>query len=101
MGWGRWLLLGDLGQQLDLSDRAAQIQQLEERLRTARNRDAAITDELRRLTAENGQIKLYLAAAFRLLLDKNLVERRELEEVIQAIDLEDGAADGRHGGEVL
>jgi len=101
MGWGRWLLLGDLGQQLDLNDRAAQIQRLEERLRTARNRDAAVTDELRRLTTENGQIKLYLATIFRLLLEKNLVDRRELEEVIQAVDLEDGTADGQHSGDVL
>jgi hypothetical protein len=101
MGWGRWMLLGDAGQQLDLSDQHVRIQQLEERLRTARNRDAAITDELRRLTVENGQIKLYLAAVFRLLLEKNLVDRRELEEVIQAIDQEDGAVDGRHDGEVL
>ena len=28
MGWGRYLLLGDLGQQLDLADQAEEIQRL-------------------------------------------------------------------------
>ncbi|MEX2111850.1 MAG: hypothetical protein WD845_01610 [Pirellulales bacterium] len=101
MGWGRWLLLGDLGQQLDLHDREAQIAQLEERMRTGRNRDAAITEEVRRLTLENNELKLYLAATFRLLLEKKLIDRQELESVVRDIDLADGAADGRHTGSLL
>ncbi len=101
MGWGRWLMLGELGQKFDLHDRGAQILQLEERLRTARNRDAAITDEVRRLTLENNELKLYLAATFRLLLEKKLIDRLELESVVRDIDLADGLADGRHSGSIL
>ena len=34
MGWGRWLLLGDLGQQMDLADHQAEIDNLKEELRS-------------------------------------------------------------------
>ena len=95
MGWARWLFLGDLGQQLDLSDRAAEISRLEERLRSARNRDAAISEELQRLTVESKELKLYVATIFRVLLDKRLVSPQELEKALREIDLADGVEDGQ------
>lgn len=100
MGWARWLFLGDLGQQLDLSDRAAEISRLEERLRSARNRDAAISEELQRLTVESKELKLYVATIFRVLLDKRLVSPQELEEALREIDLADGVEDGQLKGPV-
>ena len=100
MGWARWLFLGDLGQQLDLSDRAAEISRLEERLRSARNRDAAISEELQRLTVENNELKLYVATIFRVLLDKRLVSPQELEMALREIDLADGVEDGQLKGPV-
>lgn len=100
MGWARWLFLGDLGQQLDLSDRAAEISRLEERLRSARNRDAAISEELQRLTVESKELKLYVATIFRVLLDKRLVSPQELEKALREIDLADGVEDGQLKGPV-
>lgn len=98
MGWGRYFLLGDLGQQLDLNERADEIARLESRLQATRSRDSAVADELRRLTVENGQLKLYVAAIYRLLLDKRLVTTEELESVVSAIDREDGTEDGQLKG---
>ena len=34
MGWGRMLLLGNLGQQLDIEDQRREIQQLRSRVRS-------------------------------------------------------------------
>jgi len=95
MSWVRWLLHDDPEKRPDLRDRKAQIAQLEQRMRTARNRDTAIVDELRRLTVENNELKLYVAAIFRLLLDKRYIMPCELDEVIREIDLEDGVVDGQ------
>ncbi len=98
MGWGRYFLLGDFGQQLDLNERAEEIARLEQRLQATRSRDSAVADELRRLTLENGQLKLYVASIYRLLVDKRLVTKEELEAVISAIDRQDGEEDGQLKG---
>jgi hypothetical protein len=92
--------LGDLGQQLDLSDRAAEISRLEERLRSARNRDAAVNEEIQRLTVENNELKLYVATIFRVLLDKRLASPQELEAALRQVDLADGVEDGQLKGPV-
>ncbi|MGD9720089.1 MAG: hypothetical protein AB7O59_02605 [Pirellulales bacterium] len=91
MGWAGWIF--EEGAKPSLPDRAEQLALLEERLRAARNRDAAVTEELHRLTAENNELKLYVTAIFRLLLDKRLVHTDELDRVIRQIDLEDGVED--------
>ncbi len=100
MGWGRYLLMGDLGQQLDLSDQRAEIDRLRSEIR--RNRPAA-TDpsrQLRELEAENEELRLYLAAIVRILVSKRVVTAAELKQVVDAIDAEDGSVDGKYSGEI-
>ena len=69
-------------------------------MRSARNRDAAISEELQRLTVENNELKLYVATIFRVLLDKRLVSPQELEKALREIDLADGVEDGQLKGPV-
>ncbi len=98
MGWGRYLLLGSLGQQLDLSDQRAEIDQLRNELRTARVAGPAGPGPIRQLQQENDELRLYIAALVRILVNKRVVTAEELREVVEAIDAEDGTPDGRYEG---
>lgn len=93
MGWGRFLLLGDLGQQLDLSDQRREMRDLRAELRRTQRSQADATT-LAELRAENDELRLYLTALMRLLAAKGVVTREELEQIVAAIDAEDGESDG-------
>ena len=101
MGWGHWLLLDDVGRQHDVTETIGEIGIMQQRLNKTAANQASVTDELRRLTVENNELKLYVATVFRLLLDKELVTFDELTALVNAIDREDGVEDGRHRGPVL
>lgn len=98
MGWGRYLLLGDLGQQLDLADQRDEIENLRDELRRSRARSPG--NDMGQLQAENDELRLYLAAIVRLLTSKGIVSREELQRVVDVIDAEDGKQDGRYRGSV-
>jgi hypothetical protein len=98
MGWGRFLLLGNLGQQLDISDQQNEIARLREEL--YRNRSAAGAVDGARLQAENDELRLYLAAVIRILVSKGIVSGEEIKRVVDIIDVEDGTRDGRHRGDL-
>ena len=100
MGWGRYLLLGDLGQQLDLSDQRSEIERLRNEIR--RNRSAAPdpSRQLQELQAENEELRLYLAAIVRILVSKRVVTADELKQVVDAVDAQDGSVDGKYIGEI-
>jgi multidrug resistance efflux pump len=99
MGWGRFLLLGNLGQQLDLSEQRREVDDLRDELRRMRRSDANATT-LAELRAENDELRLYLTALMRLLAAKGVVTREELEQIVAAIDAEDGERDGGRRGPV-
>ena len=101
MGWGRWLLLGNLGQQLDLSDQKEEIDRLRNELRGRRLPFASTGQRLDRLQDENEELKLYLTALMRLVLARKLATLDDIKTIVEAIDSEDGTLDGRHGGPVL
>jgi hypothetical protein len=75
MGWGRWLLLGNLGQQMDLADHEAEIESLKEELRSKQAVPSSIEQRLETLQRENHELKLYLAAVLRLLVGKKVATR--------------------------
>lgn len=94
MGWGRYFLLGDLGQQFDLAEQKEELDALRDELR--RNRmSPGNTDDVGKLRAENDELRLYLAAVVRLLLSKGVVTREELKNIVAMVDAEDGRSDGR------
>jgi hypothetical protein len=100
MGWGRYFLLGDLGQQLDLSDQKAEIDRLRQEMQRSRAAGSGSTEAFRRLQAENDELRLYLAAVIRILIAKRVVTQAEMKQIVDAVDAEDGAVDGRFTGEL-
>ena len=100
MGWGRWLLLGDLGQQWDLEDQQSELNELRSRLRAKRRSMQAITDQLEELQRENEELKLYLAAMIRLMTAKGIASKEEIFALVDAIDEGDGMKDGRYTGKI-
>ena len=108
MGWGRFLLLGDLGQQLDLGDQkteidrqTAEIARLRDEMRGNRGPAPETSREVWQLRNENDELKLYLTALIRILVSKNIVTPDELNRFVEVIDAEDGSADGRFDGKIV
>ena len=100
MGWGRYFLLGNLGQQLDLSDHEAEIEQLRRQIANRDFSEETSAQRLDWLRQENEELKLYLVSLMRLLISKGVVSREEVGRMVEAVDAEDGNKDGRYAGDV-
>lgn len=101
MGWGSYLLLGDLGQQLDIMQQREEMERLRAAVAQARTSPAPAADAERiaQLEREIDEMRLYVVSMMRLLLSKNLVSREELERMLKMVDGLDGSEDGRHSGD--
>ena len=99
MGWGRMLLLGNLGQQLDIEDQRRKIQNLRSKVRSE-SRAAAGDIELRLdiLERQSDEMKLYLAALVRYLAANSKIDLSEFAKLVDEVDAEDGSTDGRYKG---
>lgn len=100
MGWGRTLLLGDIGNRLDIGDVETDVADLRDDLHRSHRADATQDEMIQHLHQENAELKLYLAAVVRLLTKKGQLTRDELAAMVQAVDAEDGQADGGYDGEI-
>ncbi|MBL7214378.1 MAG: hypothetical protein ISS71_01735 [Phycisphaerae bacterium] len=101
MGWGRTFLLGDIGNRLDIKDCEQDIRILKESLMEMYQEEHEVDTELRAVQMENNQFKLYLAAIIRLLTSKGVISRDDIQKMVEIIDAEDGAMDGKARGDVL
>ncbi len=86
MGWGRTLLLGDIGNRLDIANTERDIEELKRRLAVQDDRDARQDDVLGRLVRENRELKLYLSALARRLVAAGLLDEAELATLVARID---------------
>ncbi len=86
MGWGRTLLLGDIGNRLDIADTERDIASLRSRLHSKAGTDQAQDKRLGDLERENDQLKLYLASLIRLLVSKGTLSHDELAAFVDFID---------------
>ncbi len=101
MGWGRTFLLGDIGNRLDIEDCEQDIRVLKQSLMEMHQEGHEVDAELRAVQMENNQLKLYVASIMRLLVMKDVVSKDEIQKMVNIIDAEDGAMDGKARGEVL
>jgi len=101
MGWGRTFLLGNVGNRLDITDCEQDIRILKESLMEMHQEGQNIDSELLAVQRENDHLKLYLASMIRLLINKGVLAREEVEKMVDVIDAEDGAMDGKVRGDIL
>ena len=100
MGWGRTLLLGDIGNRLDIADTERDIEALKQELRGAVLGEMSQDAKINALVWENAELKLYLASVIRLLVTKGMIAPEELTAVVEKVDGEDGSVDGKYDGEI-
>ena len=93
MGWMRTLLLGDVGNRLDIGDNERRIREMRQLMRrnrsskraTDRTQDQAITG----LQAEVDDLKIALSSLGPLLVGKGVIQQAEWHALIDAIDERD------------
>lgn len=95
MGWMRTLLLGDIGNRLDIADAEEDIAHLRDRQSDANSQTRQNERVILALRDELGKQKLALAALTRFLLAKGVVSEDELAAFIEEVDAEDGNLDGK------
>lgn len=101
MGWARTLILGDVGNRLDIADCENDIQVLKASLMEMHQDDLSQDQELIKLRRETDELKLYLSAIVRLLTVKKILTIEELRKMVNVIDSEDDAMDNQSPQKIL
>jgi len=86
MGWGRMILLGNVGQQLDIQDLENAIGQMQADVAQTQNLDRTQEQSIEDLQRENHELKLYLATLVKLLVAKGVIRQEEVDTAVQAIE---------------
>jgi hypothetical protein len=86
MGWGRMMLLGNVGQQFDIHDLRDEIERMQNTVGQNQDLDQSQADEIQRLKAENRELKLYVATVVRLLVSKGVLQQGEIDAAVEMID---------------
>ena len=86
MGWGRMLLLGNVGQQLDIGDVERVVGEVQSAFLENQRTDLDQAKSLAALQRENQDLKLYLATLVRLLVTKGVLKPEEVETIVRAIE---------------
>ena len=89
MGWGRTLLLGDVGNRLDIADVEQEVKRLQRQAAFKNDLDMAQEEQIAYLTAELAETKLYLKAMMQLLTDKGIVSSEDIRDMVIANELTD------------
>ncbi len=95
MGWMRTLILGDIGNRLDIEDTEADIRALRNKHQANAEALDDKTREIDRLQNELGRQALAIQALTRFLIRNGIVKEEELARFITEIDAEDGIVDGK------
>jgi len=86
MGWGRMLLLGNVGQQLDIGDVENAVNEMQRAFLENQQVDLKQQRSITELQRENQELKLYLATVVRLLVSKGVLKSEEVEAAVRVID---------------
>jgi hypothetical protein len=97
------LLLGDWGQQMDIQDQRREIEALRREVArgSAGRAGADLNRRIADLERENDELRLYLASLVRYLGNKGVLQEDEFRWLVEAVDAEDGAADGGYTGDIV
>jgi hypothetical protein len=95
MGWMRTLLLGDIGNRLDIADTEKGLASMRANQKKTVQNLHARDKNIESLEQELGQQKLAIQALTRFLIEKDMIEEEELDSFIEQVDAEDGVVDGK------
>jgi hypothetical protein len=86
MGWGRTLLLGNIGAQLNIDDVEHDVEQVKQYLQSQQAEHDSQEASVNALQREAHDLKLYLATLMRLLVSKNILSQDELKRFVDLVD---------------
>lgn len=86
MGWGRMLLLGNIGQQMDLDDLSGIVESLRDRADTGDRHDVSQDARIAALQTENEELMLYVAALVRVLKSKGLLSEQDVVSLVDNVE---------------
>lgn len=86
MGWGRMMLLGNVGQQLDIQDLENAIREMQAGFEQTQNSERTQESSIAQLQRENHELKLYLTTLVRLLAGKGIIKQEEIDAAVRAIE---------------
>jgi len=86
MGWGRTLLLGDIGTQLNVNDVERDLEEVKRYLDSEQIQHRSEQSAIAVLQRENHDLKLYIATLIRLMVNKNLLSQNELNQFVDLLD---------------
>lgn len=95
MGWLKHILLGDLGQSLDIQETAGAVEAQRAAMDRQVHRLGLRQQELAAIQARTEKLHLALTALSRYLISKGVIDPAELEAYLQQVDGEDGVKDGK------
>ena len=95
MGWMRTILLGDIGNRLDVQDAERDIQKLNTTQNAVRKSSSKNELEIIRLKDEVARHKLSIEALTRFLVTQGIIKEQQLDEFIKEVDAQDGVIDGK------
>ncbi len=86
MSWVRTLLLGDIGQQMDIDDVENEVIRLRARLSSQRSTDRSQDEALLTLRREVTDLKLIVGELTRLLVASGTLPTEAIEQLVRGVD---------------
>lgn len=86
MGWGRTMLLGDVGTQMNVDDLEQDVRSLHDYLNQNRQYELSQADTIAQLTRDNHKLKLCVGTLVRILVAKNIATQEDLGAAADIID---------------
>jgi len=86
MGWGRMLLMGNVGQQLDIGDLNNAVDEMRNSVQQNQSVDEEQEQSIESLRKENHEMKLYMATLLRMLVAKGILNQEEIDTTVQAVE---------------
>ena len=86
MGWARTLLLGDIGNRLDIEDTERAIEAVRRELRAGRRIDQSQDQIIAALREENQELEIWVASLIRLLEQKGVLAEDDVAKLVRRIE---------------
>jgi hypothetical protein len=86
MGWGRTLLLGDVGTQMNVNDVEREVESIRAYLQSQERDHSSQDARMEALQKENHDLKLYFVTLTRLLAEKKILSDEDLNRFVDRVD---------------